>query len=93
MRIWLILWDMVFWSQWNAKMVISVMTLILAVGRNMIWMITLPLCMISLKNIRDKIYIRVSEATDVAKNIVGGNFIFISQRLDGRGVLFIRKGR
>ena len=49
MRRWLILWEMICWRQWNEKMLIYGMTLVLDLGRNMKWTMTLNLCLINLK--------------------------------------------
>ena len=56
MMMWLIIWEMICWRKWNEKMIIYLMTLILDVGSNMKWMMTLNLYMILLKIILEKNY-------------------------------------
>ena len=48
---WSIIWEMIFWMQWNEKMVRCMMNLILDVGRGMKWMMTINLCLMPLKKI------------------------------------------
>ena len=50
MRSWLIPWGMICLMQWN-EMVGYVMTLIIAVGRNTEWIMTLNLCVVPLNKI------------------------------------------
>ena len=75
MRIWLIICDIICWSQWNKTIVRSTMTLILAVGGNMKCIIILTLYLMSLKNSRDKIYLWLSERKNSAKYLMEGNNI------------------
>ena len=85
---------MICWRKWKAKIVRSVMTLIISVGKNMKWMLKLTLCMVNLKkNTRDNIYIWIVETTDGAKDIVkGNNIIYFSDNGLERG-LFRSKRR
>ena len=64
------------------------MTLILAVGKSMKWMITLNICMIPLKKILEINYTYGSLEKPLAKEIFCGvTILFISQRMDERGGL------
>ena len=56
MMMWLIIWEMIFWRKWNEKMIRCVITLILDVGSNIKWVMTLNLYMILLKIILEKNY-------------------------------------
>ena len=93
-RRWLILWEMICWRKWNEKMARCMMTLILAVGRSMKWMMTLNLCNIPLKKMLKINYTHVSLAQPMAKEILWRvTIFFISQRIDERGGLFRAKRR
>ena len=75
-------------------MVRYVMTLIIAVGRNMKLMMTLDLCMIPLKKILDINYSYGSLKQPTEKNILWRvTVFFISQRMGDRNGLFIAKLR
>ena len=64
------------------------MTLILVVGSNMKFMMTLTLYDTFEQNIRDKIYIWISEPTNVAKYIVGGNNnVYFSENGREKGII------
>ena len=69
-----------------------VMTLILAVGRNMKWMMTLNLYLMPLKKILEINYKYGSLKQPMAKNILWRvTIFFISQRMGERGGLFRAK--
>ena len=90
----MILWEVIFWRQWNEKMVRYVMTLNLSVGRNMKWMITLNLCLVPLKKILEIKYTYGSLKEQMEKKILDRvTILFISKILGERGELFISKGR
>ena len=63
------------------KMLISVMTLILAVGKDVKWIMTLTLCLIPLNKILYiNIYTWISEQNNAAKDLVKrDNFLFIRE--------------
>ena len=89
---WLILWEMVCWRQWNEKMVKYVMSLILAVRRNIKWVMILNICMIQLKKIQEINYTYGYLKRPMAKNILWRVTIFyISQIMGERGRFFIEK--
>ena len=56
MMMWLIIWEMILWRKWNEKMIRCVINLILDVGSNIKWVMTLNLYMILLKIILEKNY-------------------------------------
>ena len=62
--------------KWNGKMVRYVMTLILAVGRNMKLMMTINLCIMPLNKIIDIKYTYGSLKQPTEKYLVQGNNIF-----------------
>ena len=78
---------------WNEKMVRYVMTLILSVGSNIKLMMTLNLCMMSLKKILEINYTYGSLKQPTEKYPLEGNNIFISQRMGDRYGLLIVKLR
>ena len=75
-------------------MVIHAMTLILAVGRNMEWTMTLNICMIRWKKILDINYTHGSLKQPTTKNILWRvTILFICQIMGERGGLFRAKVR
>ena len=75
-------------------MVRYVMTIILALGRNMKWIMTLTLCMMPMNKILYIIYIYGSLNQPMDKKILWSvTKLFIYQIMGYRGVLFIVKGR
>ena len=75
-------------------MVISMMTLILAYGRNMKWVMALTLYLVTLNNILEIIYIYGSLNQLIEKNILLRVTTFIIyKRMCERGGLFKSKGR
>ena len=56
-------------------MEISVMNMILDLGENMKYTMTLTLCMMPLKNTKYRKYIHIYEPTNDAKDLVKGNII------------------
>ena len=80
--------------KWNEKMVRYVMTLILAVGRNMKLMMKLNLCLITLKEILDINYTYGYLEQPTEKNILWRvTIFFIYQRMRYRDGLFTEKER
>ena len=76
------------------KMVRYVMTLILAVGRNMKFIMTLNLCLIPLKEIPEINYAYGSRKQPTEKYILWRvTIFFISQIMGDRDGLFIAQGR
>ena len=70
------------------------MALIIAVGMNMKWMMTLNLCLMFLKNILELNYTYGSLKQPITKNILRGvTIFFISQRMGESGGLLTEKGR
>ena len=72
-------------------MVRCMMTLILSVGRIMKCMTEIILCLIPLNKILDKLYIWLSDTTNVKRDLVEVNNIFLSHIMDVRGGLFRAK--
>ena len=72
-------------------MVRYVMTLILAVGRNMKLIMKLNICLMPLKKIQEINYTYGYLDKPTKKNLVEGNNIFISQRVGDRYGLLIEK--
>ena len=71
-----------------------VVTLILAVGRKIKWMMKLNICMMPLKKILEINYTYGSLKQPMAKNILWRIIIlFISRRMGDRAGLFRAKGR
>ena len=94
MRRWSVLWEMIFWMKWNEKMVRYVMTMILAMVRNMKVMMKLNLCMTPLKKVLDINYTYGYLKQPTKKDILWRvTIIFISQRMSDRYGSFIAKGR
>ena len=60
MRRWLILWEMICWMKWNEKMVRYAMTLILAVGINILLTTKINLCLVPLNKILEINYTYLS---------------------------------
>ena len=89
---WVILWKLIFWRKWNEEMVICILTLILAVGRSMKWMMTLnKLSNFLEENTRFKLYIWLSDTTNGERDLVEGNNIFNSSENGWeRGVIQIK---
>ena len=70
------------------------MTLILAVERNMKFVMTLNICLTTLKKILEINYTYGSLKQPMEKNILWRvKIIYISRRMGERGGLFISKGR
>ena len=82
---------MIFWGKWNEKVVRCMMTLILAVGWSMKWMMSLNICLMPLGNSRDKIYISLSDKPMAKEILCRVTIFFISQIMDERGGLFRAK--
>ena len=75
-------------------MVIYVMTLILAMGRNMKLMMALNICLMPLKKVLEINYTHGSLKQPTEKNILWRvTIFFIIQRICDRYGLFIAKGR
>ena len=75
-------------------MVRYVMTMILAVGRKMKWVMTLNICMMPLNKILEINYTHGSLKQPTEKNILWRvTIFFIIQRICDRYGLFIAKGR
>ena len=81
--------EMIFWRQWNGKIVRCMMTLILAVGGSMKWINTLNICMINFKKIVEINYTYRSLTKTIAKNILWRItiFLFIRKRMREGGYL------
>ena len=92
MSMWLILSKIVFLSQCNMKIVRYLMTLILDVGRNMKWSITLNIYLIPLMQIDEIKYSYRDLNQPINQNIVWRvTILFISQRLFEKGCLLRSK--
>ena len=75
-------------------MIRFIMTLILAVGGSMKWIMTLNICFMPLKKISDINYTYGSLKNPMSKEILGRVTIFsINNRMNERGGLFIAKQR
>ena len=93
MKRWLILWEMIFWRQCNEKMVRYMMTLIIAMGTNTKWTMTLNICLMILGKIIEINYTYVSLKHPMARNILWRvTILFIYQRISDRGGLSRSKG-
>ena len=84
---------MIGWMQWNLKMLISMMTIIIDLGRNMKWTMTLNLCLVPLNKISKIKYKYGSLNQPMAQNILWRlTILFISQIMGNIGGLFRAKG-